>query len=62
MSMMRRRACVVGPIKSKSDVASVVIGIIILWETQVQAPGKHIIRRVRSDQGKEFLSKLFKHM
>ena len=45
----------VGAIKSKSDAAAFVISIITLWEKQVQAPGFHVVQRVRTDNGTEFM-------
>ena len=54
--------CAVKSIRSKTEAAAFVIQTIILWETQVQAPGFHRVQRVRTDNGTEFMSELYTYL
>ena len=54
--------CAVGLIKCKSEAAAFVTSVIILWETQRQAPGVYHVQRVRSDNCTEFIGLLLAYM
>ena len=49
-SSLTRGAC----LKSKTEAVQFVKDTIILWERQVQAPGLHLVQRIRTDNGLEF--------